>query len=68
MDNCGSLFSISAKRRIVNRETAFMAKKQIGCNSDTISQDKCKKVMFNEDVTTYIYDEENKKEKNKTNK
>ena len=26
-DNCGSLFSISAKRKIANRETAFMARK-----------------------------------------
>ena len=67
-DNCGSLFSISAKRRIVNTETAFMAKKQTRCNGDTTSQDKSKKVMFDEDVSTYIYDEENKKEKDKTNK
>ena len=54
-DNCGSLFCINAKRKIVNRETAFMAKKQTECNSDTINQDKRKKVMFDEDVTTYIY-------------
>ena len=54
-DNCGSLFSISAKRRIVNTETAFMARKQTRCNSDTTNQDKSKKVMFNEDATTYIY-------------
>ena len=68
MDNCGSLFCINAKRKIVNRETAFMAKKQTECNSDTINQDKRKKVMSDEDVTTYIYDEENDKETNKTNK
>ena len=67
-DNCGSLFCIDAKRKIVNRETAFMAKKQTECNSDTIKQDKRKKGMFDEDVTTYIYDKENDKETNKTNK
>ena len=55
MDNCGSLFCINAERKIVNRETAFMAKKQTGCNSNTINQDKRKKVMFNEDIITYIY-------------
>ena len=32
-----------------------MAKKQTGCNGNTINQDKRKKVMFDEDVTTYIY-------------
>ena len=67
-DNCGSLFSISAKRRIVNTETAFMPRKQTRRNDDTTSQDKSKKVTFNEDVTTYIYDEENKNKKDKTNK
>ena len=28
-DNCGSLFSINAERKIVNRETAFMAKNKL---------------------------------------
>ena len=42
-----------------------MARKQTRRNSDTTSQDKSKKVTFNEDVTTYIYDEENEKEKDK---
>ena len=55
-DNCGSLFSISFERRIVNTETAFMARKQTRRNGDTTSQDKSKKVTFDEDVTTYIYD------------
>ena len=67
MDNCGSLFCINAKRKIVNRETTFMAKKQTGCKNNVINQDKRKKVMFNEDITTYTYEEENDKEK-KTNK
>ena len=35
-DNCGSLFSINTKRKIVNRETAFMAKKQTRCNNNVI--------------------------------
>ena len=34
-DNCGSLFCINSERKIVDRETAFMAKKT-GCNSKTI--------------------------------
>ena len=68
VDNCGSLFSISAERRIVNTETAFMARKQTRRNSDTTSQDKSKKVTFDEDVTTYMYDEENENKKDKTNK
>ena len=40
-DNCGSLFSISAKRKIVNRETAFMARKQTGRNLFNISTTIC---------------------------
>ena len=28
-DNCGSLFCINAKRKIANRETAFMAKNKL---------------------------------------
>ena len=67
-DNCGSLFCINAKRKIVNRETAFMAKKQTKSDRDTINQEKHKKVMFNENVTTYTYEEENNKETQKPNK
>ena len=44
-----------------------MAKKQTERNSDTINQDKRKKVMFDENVTTYTYWEENNKETKKTN-
>ena len=45
-DNCRSLFCINAERKIVNRETAFMAKKQPGCNSDTINQDKLRRLCL----------------------
>ena len=61
-DSYGSLFSIKAKRKIINKESAYMARKT-GCINDTNNQDRNKKVKFHEDVTTYMYNEENKKEK-----
>ena len=45
-----------------------MARKQTRRNSDTTSQDKSKKVMFDEDVTTYIYIYMMKKTKKKKTK
>ena len=56
------------KEKLSTEKQHLWQKKQTECNSDTINQDKRKKVMFDEDVTTYIYDEENDKETNKTNK
>ena len=67
-DNCGSLFCIDAERKNVNSEKAFMAKKQAENDNDTTNQEKHKKVMFDEDVTTYTYEEENNKETEKSNK
>ena len=65
-DSYGSLFSIRAERKIINNGLAYMARKT-GCINDNNSQDRNKKVKFDENATTYIYNEENEKEKNQTN-
>ena len=62
-DSYGSLFSINAKRKIINRELAYMARRQTRCIDDTNNQDRHKKVKFDEDVTTYMYNEENEKKR-----
>ena len=45
-----------------------MAKKQAESDNDIINWEEHKKVMFNEDITTYTYEEENDKETEKLNK
>ena len=67
-DSYGSLFSINTKRKIIKKESAYMARKHTGRIGDTNNQDRHKKVKCDEDVTTYMYNEENEKEKNNTNK
>ena len=59
----GSLFSIKAKRKIINKESAYMARKNDHIN-DNNSQHRNKKVKFDKNATIYIYDKENKKERN----
>ena len=53
-DSYGSLFSIRAKRKIINNGSAYMARKT-GRMNDINNQDRNKRVKFNEDATTYIY-------------
>ena len=48
----------------MNNGLAYMARKQTGRMNDTNNQDRNKKVKFNEDATTYIYNEKTKKKRN----
>ena len=54
-------FVLMPKEKLSTEKQHLWQKKQTGCNNNVINQDKRKKVMFDEDMTTYIYDEEMKK-------
>ena len=61
-ESYGSLFSIRAKRKIINNEWAYMTRKT-GRINDTNNQARNKKVKFDKNATIYIYDKENEKRK-----
>ena len=52
-ESYGSLFSIRAKRKIINNEWAYMARKTERIN-DNDSQNRNKKVKFDKSATIYI--------------
>ena len=53
-ESYGSLFSIRAKRKIINNGSAYMARKT-GRINDNNNQDRKRKIKFDENATTYIY-------------